>query len=156
MKWVPAPFWFILAPRARGWGMVFLLASAALSLVTLPLTIVQLQALFGFGQRPIRLDYLVLLWATIPWLWLAERPGPLAPAGDVAGDAGGLAFRAGAASTDSARSSASKPDRDPGREAGEDFSRRRPSAGRRHRCRRYGTTSRRRSSTGRRQIAART
>ncbi len=74
MKWVPAPFWLILAPRARGWGLIFLLASAGLSLVMLPLTIVQLQALFGFGERPIRLDYLVLLWATIPWLWLADDP----------------------------------------------------------------------------------
>lgn len=74
MKWVPAPFWFILAPRARGWGVVWLLAAAALSLAMLPLTIIQLQALFGFGGRPIRLDYLVLLWATIPWLWLAPDP----------------------------------------------------------------------------------
>ncbi len=74
MKWVPAPFWFILAPKARGWGIVWLLASALLSLVMLPLTIVQLQALFGFGARPIRLDYLVLLWATVPWLWEAKDP----------------------------------------------------------------------------------
>jgi Glycosyltransferase family 87 len=74
MKWIPAPFWLILAPRARGWGVVVLLASALLSLAMLPLTIVQLQAIFGFGARPIRLDYLVLLWATVPWLWLAEDP----------------------------------------------------------------------------------
>jgi hypothetical protein len=74
MKWVPAPFWLILAPRARGWGIVWLLACMALSLATLPLTIIQLQALFGFGTRPPRLDYLVLLWATIPWLWQAPDP----------------------------------------------------------------------------------
>ena len=42
-----------------------------LSLVTLPLTIVQLQTLFGFGARPIRLDYLVYLWAFVPWLYRA-------------------------------------------------------------------------------------
>jgi len=74
MKWVPAPFWLILAPRARGWGVVWLLAAALLSLAMLPLTIVQLQAIFGFGERPIRLDYLVLLWAVVPWLWLAPDP----------------------------------------------------------------------------------
>lgn len=68
MKWVPAPLWLILAPLARGWGLVFLLLSAALSLLVLPLTIIQLQALFGFGPRPIRLDYLVYLWALVPWL----------------------------------------------------------------------------------------
>jgi hypothetical protein len=74
MKWVPAPFWLILAPKARGWGVVWLLAAALLSLAMLPLTIVQLQAIFGFGARPIRLDYLVLLWATVPWLWLSPDP----------------------------------------------------------------------------------
>ncbi len=75
MKWVPAPFLVLLAPRARAWGVVWLLVAAALSLLTLPLTIIQLQAVFGFGPRPIRLDYLVLLWAAVPWLW--RHPNPL-------------------------------------------------------------------------------
>jgi hypothetical protein len=77
MKWVPAPFWFVLAPRARGWGLVFLLLSASLSLLLLPLTILQLQALFGFGPRPLRLDYLVFLrWclAVAPSTVLVARP----------------------------------------------------------------------------------
>ena len=74
MKWVPAPFWVILAPRARSWGLVWLLAAAGLSLATLPLTIVQLQTLFGFGARPIRLDYLILLLAVVPWWW--RHPDP--------------------------------------------------------------------------------
>ncbi|MGH2512561.1 MAG: hypothetical protein ACRDGQ_07740, partial [Candidatus Limnocylindrales bacterium] len=69
MKWFPAPLWLVLAPRARTWGLIWLALAGVLSLVTLPLMIVQLQALFGFGPRPIRLDYLVLLWATVPWLW---------------------------------------------------------------------------------------
>ena len=43
--------------------------SVGLSVVLLPLTIVQFQALFGFGARPIRLDYLVYLWAFIPWAY---------------------------------------------------------------------------------------
>jgi hypothetical protein len=81
MKWVPALLWPVLAPRARAWGLVWLGASALLSLATLPLTIVQLQALFGFGARPIRLDYLVLLWPLVPFLWRRERPfGWLRPA----------------------------------------------------------------------------
>ena len=74
MKWVPAPLLLVLAPRARLWGLGFLAISAALSVVMLPATIVQLQALFGFGPRPIRLDYLVLLWAAIPWWWAHPRP----------------------------------------------------------------------------------
>ena len=69
MKWVPAPFWLLLAPRARTWGLLWLALAGLMSVLTLPLTIIQLQALFGFGPRPPRLDYLVLLWATVPWLW---------------------------------------------------------------------------------------
>ena len=67
MKWVPVIVWPILESRARRWGLVWLAVSVGLSLVLLPLTIIQFQALFGFGARPIRLDYLVYLWAFIPW-----------------------------------------------------------------------------------------
>jgi len=71
----------VLAPRARLWGLVFLAASALLSLATLPLTILQLQALFGFGARPLRLDYLVFLWALVPALYRLPEPfGFLRPA----------------------------------------------------------------------------
>jgi hypothetical protein len=75
IKWVPAPLILVLHPRARAWGLAWLAVAILLSLVTLPLTIVQFQALFGFGSRPIRLDYLVLLWAAVPWLW--RHPEPL-------------------------------------------------------------------------------
>jgi hypothetical protein len=74
MKWVPVIHWFILAPRTRVWGLGWLAVSIALSIVTLPLTIIQLQVLFGFGARPLRLDYLVFLWAFVPWLY--RRPDP--------------------------------------------------------------------------------
>ena len=75
IKWVPAPMLLVLRPRSRAWGLVWLGAAILLSLATLPLTIVQFQALFGFGARPLRLDYLVLLWAAVPWVW--RHPGPL-------------------------------------------------------------------------------
>jgi hypothetical protein len=75
MKWYPALYWIILAPRARSWGLIWLAAAGVLSLVMLPLTIVQFQALFGFGARPLRLDYLVLLWAVVPWWW--RHPDPV-------------------------------------------------------------------------------
>jgi hypothetical protein len=74
MKWVPAVFWPILPGATRRWGLIWLAISIALSLVMLPLTIVQFQALFGFGARPVRLDYLVYLWAAVPWLY--RRPDP--------------------------------------------------------------------------------
>ena len=81
MKWVPALFLVVLAPRARLWGLSWLAVSMILSLITLPLTIDQLEAVFGFGGRPIRLDYLVYLWALVPWVyrqadpWRWIRPG---------------------------------------------------------------------------------
>ncbi len=74
MKWVPAPLWLVLPPRARGWGLVFLALSGLLSLAMLPLTIVQLQALFGFGERPFRADYLVFVWSAVPWWWQRQDP----------------------------------------------------------------------------------
>jgi len=74
MKWAPAVFWPILPGAAKRWGLIWLAVSIALSLLTLPLTILQFQALFGFGARPIRLDYLVFLWAAVPWLY--RRPDP--------------------------------------------------------------------------------
>jgi Glycosyltransferase family 87 len=74
MKWVPAPLWLVLPARARGWGLAFLLLAALLSLIMLPLTIIQLQALFGFSHRPVRADYLVFVWSTVPWWWRRRDP----------------------------------------------------------------------------------
>src|SRR4051794_9621212 len=74
IKWIPAAFVLLLAPRARLWGLTWLGIAIVLSVATLPLTIAQFQALFGFGARPIRLDYLVLLWALVPWFW--RHPSP--------------------------------------------------------------------------------
>ena len=74
MKWVPAVVLPTLPGRARGWGVVWLAVSGLLSLVMLPLTIVQLQALFGFGDRPVRADYLVFVWSIVPWWWRLEHP----------------------------------------------------------------------------------
>jgi len=76
MKWVPVVFVVVMRPRARLWGLVFLGLSVLLSLATLPQTIAQLEALVGFGRRPIRLDYIVFLWALVPVLW--RRPDPFA------------------------------------------------------------------------------
>ena len=45
-----------------------------LSLVMLPLTIIQLQVLFGFGDRPLRADYLVFIWSAVPWWWRLADP----------------------------------------------------------------------------------
>jgi hypothetical protein len=74
MKWVPAVVWPVLPPKARGFGLVWLALAGLLSLAMLPLTIVQLQALFGFGDRPVRADYLVFIWSMVPWWWRLAHP----------------------------------------------------------------------------------
>lgn len=74
MKWVPVVVLPALPARARGFGLVWLAIAALLSLAMLPLTIAQLQALFGFGNRPVRADYLVFVWSIVPWWWRLERP----------------------------------------------------------------------------------
>jgi hypothetical protein len=71
---VPALVWPALPAKARGWGLVWLALSGLLSLVMLPLTIIQLQALFGFGHRPARADYLVYVWSIVPWWWRLDHP----------------------------------------------------------------------------------
>jgi len=73
MKWMPLVFLPILAPRARLHGVIYLAIGGLLTLATLPLTLVQLSVLFGL-PRPVRLDYLVFLWALVPSVWL--RPDP--------------------------------------------------------------------------------
>jgi len=74
MKWVPIVFLAVLRPRARLWGVIFLGLSIVLSLATLPATVSQLEALVGFGRRPLRLDYIVFLWAVVPVLWRRSEP----------------------------------------------------------------------------------
>jgi hypothetical protein len=74
MKWVPIVFLAVLRPRARLWGVIFLGLSVVLSLATLPATVSQLEALVGFGRRPLRLDYIVFLWAVVPVLSRRSEP----------------------------------------------------------------------------------
>ena len=74
MKWVPVVFLAVLSPRARLWGLLFLAVSVLLSLATLPGTVAQLEALVSFGRRPIRLDYIVFLWALVPLVY--RQPDP--------------------------------------------------------------------------------
>ena len=68
LKWVPAVFWPFLSPRARLWALIWLVLGVALTAVTLPQTLIQLQVLFSF-QRPPRVDYLVFVWVIVPWAW---------------------------------------------------------------------------------------
>jgi hypothetical protein len=73
LKWLPAAAIFVLSPRARGWGLVFLAYFTVLTLATWPQTLEMTDVVFNF-PRPLRLDYLMLLWAAVPWLW--RQPWP--------------------------------------------------------------------------------
>ena len=68
LKWLPAVFWPILAPRGRLWGIIWFVLAVVLTALTLPATLVQLNVLFGF-PRPARVDYFVFAWAIVPWAY---------------------------------------------------------------------------------------
>ena len=68
LKWFPAPLWLILPPRARLWGLIWASLAVILSLATWPQTLEQLQLAINY-PRPFRGDYVLLLWAAVPWIW---------------------------------------------------------------------------------------
>jgi glycosyl transferase family 87 len=72
-KWLPVLLFVILPRRTRLWAIVWLGVAVVLSLATFPQTVTWVQTMIGF-PRPPRVDYLVLLWAAIPWLWLHPQP----------------------------------------------------------------------------------
>lgn len=74
LKWFPLALVFLLPPRARLWGITFLGICVLLAFATFPQTITQMDLALNF-PRPIRIDYLLLLWAGVPWLW--RHPHPL-------------------------------------------------------------------------------
>ncbi len=74
MKWLPALLLVFLPPRARLWGIALLAIGAVLTLATWPQTLQQIQVALFF-PRPLRVDYLLLLWTAVPWLW--RQPWPL-------------------------------------------------------------------------------
>jgi hypothetical protein len=74
MKWFPAVLLLVLPPRARLWGLVGAGIAVLLALATWPETLIQVDSAINF-PRPLRIDYLVILWGAVPWLW--RHPHPL-------------------------------------------------------------------------------
>ena len=72
LKWFPAALFLILPPRARLWGLIWMALFGVLTLAVWPEVIRQLELVINF-PRPIRLDYVLLLWAAVPWLWAHPR-----------------------------------------------------------------------------------
>ena len=73
LKFVPAPL-LLFMPRAS-WrvGLLLLAVLAVLTLATWPQTLRQLQIVLDY-PRPLRVDYLILLWGIVPWLWQRDWP----------------------------------------------------------------------------------
>lgn len=68
MKWITLPLWFLLSRPARRWGAGMLGVTVVASLVLLPATIEQARTVIHM-DRPLPIDYLVVLWGAVPWLW---------------------------------------------------------------------------------------
>jgi hypothetical protein len=73
LKFVPAPL-LLFMPRAS-WriGLAVLAVLAVLTLATWPETLRQLDIVLNY-PRPIRVDYLILAWGIVPWLFLRDWP----------------------------------------------------------------------------------
>lgn len=69
LKWFPLFFLIILPPRARLWGVGALALTGVLLLATWPQSLAHFDLAFNF-PRPIRIDYALLLWGAVPWLWV--------------------------------------------------------------------------------------
>jgi hypothetical protein len=68
LKWFPALLFLILPRRTRIWGIVWALVLAILTLAVWPTVVRQLELVIGY-PRPLRIDYVLLVWASVPWLW---------------------------------------------------------------------------------------
>jgi len=68
LKWLPALLIVFLPPRARLWGIGFATIFAIFAFATWPLTLQHIDVALNY-PRPLRLDYLLLLWAAVPWIW---------------------------------------------------------------------------------------
>lgn len=68
LKFLPAPL-LLFVPR-RGWryGLAALAVLGVLTLATWPQVVRQLDIVLNY-PRPLRIDYMVLAWAAVPWLW---------------------------------------------------------------------------------------
>jgi Glycosyltransferase family 87 len=73
LKWLPGLLIVVLRPRARLWGLAFLGLFTLLALATWPQTLRQLE-IVAFYPRPLRLDYFILAWAAVPWLYAQPWP----------------------------------------------------------------------------------
>ncbi|MEO8625476.1 MAG: glycosyltransferase family 87 protein [Candidatus Limnocylindrales bacterium] len=73
LKFMPAPL-LVFVPRA-GWryGLAALAILFVITLATWPQVTRQLDIVLNY-PRPLRIDYMLLAWAAVPWLWARDWP----------------------------------------------------------------------------------
>ena len=72
LKWFPVLLFLILPPRARLWGIGWASLFGILTLAVWPDVVRQLEQVINY-PRPLRIDYVLLAWAAVPWLWAHPR-----------------------------------------------------------------------------------
>jgi hypothetical protein len=72
------PFLLLAFVPRRSWpfGLAVLGVLAVLTLASWPQVVRQLEIVLNY-PRPLRIDYLMLVWAGVPWLWARSWPPPL-------------------------------------------------------------------------------
>jgi hypothetical protein len=73
MKFISAPLLPFMPRASWAVGLAVLGVLAVLTLATWPQTLRQLDIVLNY-PRPLRIDYMILAWGLVPWLWL--RPWP--------------------------------------------------------------------------------
>jgi hypothetical protein len=72
LKWFPLLLFLILKPRTRLWGIAWMLLFGILTLAVWPQVVRQLDLVINY-PRPLRIDYILLVWAAVPWIWAHPR-----------------------------------------------------------------------------------
>jgi hypothetical protein len=73
LKFIPALLLPFIARRAWLPGLAILAVLAVLTLATWPATVRQLDIVLNY-PRPLRIDYMLLAWGIVPWLWARAWP----------------------------------------------------------------------------------
>jgi hypothetical protein len=76
LKFVPFLLLAFVPRRAWPFGLAVFAVLMVLTLASWPQVVRQLEIVLNY-PRPLRIDYMLLAWAAVPWLWARSWPPPL-------------------------------------------------------------------------------